>query len=170
LPCRDVHAVSNRTDSIARRGLCSYANSLRSRIHQNTRRLFSRYSRRMFQLRRRALQATRPPERLQVPNRARNAKNWHKESDAPPTDGRRIQRRLDRQSDFTPDSTSKSVCAHLGLNGGLPSPRRASSLCAIFIEPAHHVELRPHPVGRLSPGTVKLSVESQHRRRNTLVL
>jgi hypothetical protein len=52
LPCRDVHALSNRTDSIARCGLCSYANSLRSRIHQNTRRLFSRYSRLMFQLRR----------------------------------------------------------------------------------------------------------------------
>ena len=54
LPCRDVHALSNSTDSIARCGLCSYANSLRSRIYQNTRRLFSRYSRLMLQLRRRA--------------------------------------------------------------------------------------------------------------------
>ena len=60
MPRRDVHALSNRTDSIARCGLCSYANSLRSRIHQNTRRLFSRYSRLMFQLRRGAYDSALP--------------------------------------------------------------------------------------------------------------
>ena len=59
-PRRDAHALSTRTDSIARCGLCSYANSLRSRIHQNTRRLFSRYSRLMFQLRRGAYDSALP--------------------------------------------------------------------------------------------------------------
>jgi hypothetical protein len=97
---RDVHALSNRTNSIARCGLCSYANSLRSRIHQNTRRLFSHYSRLMLQLRRGAspqiscchtLQGTRPPERGQMQNRAGNTKKsrsdfraaipWHAFSD-----------------------------------------------------------------------------------------
>src|ERR1700722_20156352 len=50
------------------------------------------------------------------------------------------------------------------------SRRRQRRIAAVALEPAHHIELRPHPIRRARSGAVVFLIEAQQCGRDTAVL
>src|ERR1700674_510811 len=67
-------------------------------------------------------------------------------------------------------STSRRLIQFMVCTGDGLSRCRQRRTAAVALEPAHHVQLRPHPVRRLRSGAVVFLIEAQQSGGDTAVL